>query len=149
MTVRRQQSFADHEPGAGDACAQTWWLLRESYFVNAVDVADGIAITSEDTGWHVLLLLELFDLCVQFAHLLLQFTIPWRRVVVDDDTGTQQDHNTGHGLYQPRPAFSHRVLLLIWVFVSHSHPILPALAGGIATGQELELGLSSRQQRIS
>ncbi len=72
VTVGGDESGADKKSCAGNAGANDRPLVGESDLIDAVDVADGIAIAVQDGGGHGLILLQSLDLRSQFMNLILK-----------------------------------------------------------------------------
>ena len=112
VTVGGDQAVADKKSCAGNARANDRTLIRESDLIDAVNVADGIAIAVQDDGGHGLVLLELLDLRGQFMNLILRGR--WGRsaecrggrVVVDHGEGSQEQHDSQDGLHHLLPAIA-------------------------------------------
>ena len=148
VPVGGEQSIPHQESCARNPRANRSLLVRESYLIYAVNVANGIPITVEHQGRHRLLFFELRDLLGERMHLLLQ--IVWlgtlcrtRRIVMEHGYCADQKHKAKHGLHHLLPALSNFVRPL-WNFrFGHEFvtPPAPAFAPG-ESASVLKRGLS-------
>jgi hypothetical protein len=111
VTVGGYQAVAHQKSCARNPRANHRTLVRETHLVDAINVADGVAIAVQHDGGHGLVLLELLDLCPQFVNLLLEIArgLGQRgpgREIMDHGEGSQEQDDSQNGLHGLLPAIA-------------------------------------------
>ena len=90
MAIRGQQAICDHKPRPGESRPQPHTPVREADVIDAVHVADRIAIPIQHHRRHSLLLLKQLDLIRKLLNLVLKVVRWSRRVEMYNHRGAQQ-----------------------------------------------------------
>src|SRR6266705_6659613 len=103
MTIGGHKAIRHKKSSAGNAGAESGPLPRETDLIDAIDVANGIAIAVQDHGRHGLFLFELVHLTRKLLYLVFKVVSGWRCIVVRHEASRDKQENAQRTMHQPLP----------------------------------------------